>query len=138
MMGAEAVARFGAETIYTVARKYSPSARLRARDLIPPAIMVPPADAAVIEATRADLDNIVRTIRRQSFEGRAAKWWDQWAGPAMRRIQAVMRGRLMEHIRRREQAMWSNHDWTLKVQGERDRDAYTGRVRVDMEGNVLN
>ena len=135
MTGNEASRRFGSVTIYKLMRK---TGRLRARDLIPPAVAIPPADLAIIESTGANVASIIAKTRADSMRLRVAGWWDEVAGPFMRRLQAAMLVRLEAHVARRQQAMWSNHKWTLKVQGERDRDAYTGRVLVNSDGETVN
>lgn len=115
MTGAEAATRYDAVTIYRIARKTT--ARVRARDLIPPAIAVPPSDLALLEATGANIAAIIKKARAESMQLRVAKWWDGWAGPVVRRLQAVMFEKLQRRVARVHARMWSNQPMRLMVDG---------------------
>lgn len=136
MTGEEAVDRFGVENIYRVARRRAggqnaTSARLRARDLIPPPIMWAEddeeGDRIAIEIGSHRRAGIA-TLQRSYVAARAARWWDEWAGPLIRRLQVAMREKLQAHVARREEAMWADHRWKLKVEGEEPVDARTGEA----------
>lgn len=116
MNGHEVVWRHSHETIYRVARKTN--ARLRARDLIPPAIVIPPADAALIEAAGGNVDDVIARMRAECMKLRVAKWWDEHAGPLIRRLQAAMYEKLREHVARRQASIWRTGPMTITVDGQ--------------------